>query len=142
MICRSTSHMVFSSHGLDRLTQWKKIRNDLELSQSPFDDVIELWRKAPIVNPYLDPENRASWPDPWRLVMDLKLDNLAIVLGMLYTLQLTERFMSNKFEIHMSMFNDREYDYFLSIDESVTLDHQTGSVGPYRQGLRKIWSSD
>jgi hypothetical protein len=95
--------MVFDLHGLDRIAEWKRFREDIESSENPLDDIVRLWSRAPFVSPYLNPHNPESWPDPWRLMLDLKLDDLAISLGMLYTLKLTRRFMRTPIEIHMSM---------------------------------------
>jgi hypothetical protein len=133
---------VFDLHGVDRLNEWKRFRNSLENSADPFKDVIDLWSRAPFVNPYLDPNNPESWPDPWKLVIDLRLDNLAINLGMLYTLQLTQRFMGENLEIHMSMSRDKKpIDYFLSVGDQYLLDVQSRAVRPYNPDLNKIWSS-
>lgn len=92
---------MFELHGTDRLTEWKKFRCVLETDPEPFSKVIELWSKAPFVNRYLDQNNPSSWPDPWRLVLDGKFDDLAICLGMLYTFQLTDRFSKENFKIYM-----------------------------------------
>jgi hypothetical protein len=143
VISPSTSPTAFNLYGIDRLAEWKRFREELESSPDPLHDVVKLWSKAPFVSPYLDPSDSSSWPDPWRLIIDLKLDHLAIVLGMLYTLQLTKRFMNSRFEIHMSMPTDRkDPDYFLSVERLYLLDHQNCSITPYFTHLNKIWSSD
>jgi hypothetical protein len=99
----STSPTAFECHGVDRLIEWKQFRETLEIADDPLRSVADYWAKAPFVSSYLDPFNPKSWPDPWHLILDLKLDDLAIALGMLYTLRLTERFMDIKLEIHKSM---------------------------------------
>jgi hypothetical protein len=138
----STFPTAFDCHGIERLAEWKKFRDYLEVCEQPYHTLIEYWIKAPTVSEYLDPHDIASWPDPWKLILDLKLDNLAIVLGMLYTLKLTKRFMDSKFEIHMTIPKNRtEADYFLSIADHCTLDHQMRSVEPYRTDVCKIWCS-
>ncbi len=86
----------------DRLIEWRKFRDSIETNIEPLNSVAELWSHAPFVNHYLDPHNPKKWPDPWRLVMDGKFDDLAIVLGMLYTIKLTQRFINTHCEIHMS----------------------------------------
>ena len=109
--------MVFDRHGTDRLAAWKQFRDSLETSDSPLDDVAELWSQAPFVSTYLDPKTPTEWPDPWHLILDLRLDDLAIALGMLYTIKLTQRFMDTKCEIHTSMLpNKKEPAYFLVVD--------------------------
>ncbi len=80
---------MFDLHGTERLIEWKKFRDSLETDESPLIRVADLWSKAPFVNSYLNPKNPTEWPDPWQLILDLKLDDLAICLGMLYTIKLT-----------------------------------------------------
>ena len=123
------SPTVFDSHGTDRLTKWKEFRDSLETSATPLEDVAELWSHAPFVSPYLDPQNPAEWPDPWHLVLDSRLDELAIVLGMLYTIKLTTRFMNSKCEIHTSMLpTDKEQRYLLIVDDTYVLNYEYKSV--------------
>lgn len=134
---------AFNFYGIDRIAEWKRFRNELEFSSDPLQAVVELWSYAPFVNPYLDPFRPESWPDPWKLILDLKLDNLAIALGMLYTLQLTERFKTSSFEIHTSMLLEKkESEYFLILDRQQILHAQTRSVKTFKQDSYKIWSSD
>jgi len=113
---------VFDSFGNDRLAKWKQIRDQLETETDPLQIVSELWAQAPLVNPFLDQDDAESWPDPWRLVMDNRYDDLAICLGMLYTLKLTQRFMGSKYEIHMSINSyKKEPLYFLVVDSKSVL---------------------
>jgi hypothetical protein len=81
---------VFNSHYSDRIKEWKEYREQLETSNDPLQDVAEFWALAPFVNSYLNPNNSKEWPDPWKLILDGKYDDLAIVLGMLYTISLLD----------------------------------------------------
>ena len=84
------------------------------------DDVAKLWSHAPFVNPFLDPQKPMSWPDPWHLVIDGRLDDLAICLGMLYTIKLTQRFIDTVCEIHKSMLpKNLDSKFFLVADNAV-----------------------
>jgi hypothetical protein len=120
---------VFDRHGTDRLIEWKKFRDSLETSDTPFQDVAVFWSQAPFVSPYLNPKNPTEWPDPWHLVLDSRLDDLAISLGMLYTLKLTSRFMNSLFEIHTSMLSEeKNQKYFLIVDNEHVLNLEYKSV--------------
>jgi len=111
---------VFDLYGNERLFKWKQFRDSLEISNDPMDDVAKLWSHAPFVNPFLDPQQPTSWPDPWHLVIDGKLDDLAICLGMLYTIKLTQRFMNTICEIHKSMLSENlDSKFFLVADNSL-----------------------
>jgi len=122
---------VFNLYHSDRIKAWKEFRDQLEVSQNPHQDVAEFWALAPFVNSYLDPQNPSSWPDPWKLILEGRYDNLAIVLGMLYTLKLTTRFMDTPYEIHMSMpADEKDRNFFLVMDHSDVLNFE------YRRSLK------
>jgi hypothetical protein len=120
--------MVFDVYGNDRLVAWKEFRDSLEISEHPLEDVAKLWSSAPFVSAYLDPQNPSEWPDPWHLILDLRLDNLAIALGMLYTIKLTQRFIDTKCEIHMSILSNNEPTYLLIVDEKHVLNFEYRNV--------------
>lgn len=119
---------MFDVHGVQRLTEWKKFRDNLEISPNPLQDLALFWSKAPFVSDYLNPEDPAKWPDPWHLVLDERLDNLAIALGMLYTLKLTQRFMDSVCEIHKSMSPNGSNLYFLLVDNQYVLNYRYREV--------------
>jgi hypothetical protein len=117
---------VFELYSNERLADWKRFRDHLESSEHPFQDVADLWSKAPFVNKYLNPDNPSSWPDPWKLILDGTFDDLAISLGMLYTIKLTERFKTADCSIYQT--TDLEKKSFLVIDNSTILNWQYRSV--------------
>ena len=120
---------VFNCYDQDRLAAWKQFRDTLEISNSPLEDVAELWSHAPFVSPYLDYQNPKTWPDPWHLVLDSRLDNLAITLGMLYTIKLTQRFRDSKCEIYRIKFpSDKEHSYILVVDNQSVLNLEYNRV--------------
>lgn len=96
---------MFDLDQTSRLKAWVEFRQSLETSEQPLHEVALFWSKAPFVQRYLNPNNPSNWPDPWHLILDNKYDDLAIALGMCYTLTLTERFKDHKVEIHTSMFS-------------------------------------
>jgi hypothetical protein len=120
---------VFDEYGTKRLAAWRQFRESLETSATPLEDVAELWRHAPFVSPYLDPQIPTEWPDPWHLMLDLRLDELALVLGMLYTIKLTQRFIDTKCEIHMSMCQEKKQrQYMLVVADEQVLNFEYGTV--------------
>lgn len=135
---------MFNSYDTTRLQQWKEFRDSLENSATAFEDVAQFWSRTPFVSNYLDPFDSKFWPDPWQLVLDNKFDDLGIVLGMCYTLQLTERFKDSKFEIHMSMSQSKkDWRYLLLVDNDIVLNWNFGSVTKFNEinsNLTKIWS--
>ena len=120
---------MFDLHGAERVACWKKFRDSLEVSDRPLDDVAIFWSKAPFVSRYLNPYAPEEWPDPWRLILDAKLDDLAIALCMLYTLKLTHRFMGSDYEIHMSMHPEKNKEkYILLVNGEHVLNMHWGGV--------------
>ena len=119
---------MFDLFGTQRLNAWKQFRTEIENSETPLEDVAEFWSHAPFVSPYLDPGNPTIWPDPWHLILDAKYDDLAIPLGMLYTLKLTQRFMGSKFEIHMSIPDNKDKQYMLIVDDKQVLNFEYKAV--------------
>lgn len=110
---------MFDLDGTERLTEWRRIRDQLNSDNDPCRSVLEVWKRAPLVNQYLDPTNPGSWPDPWHLILDNRYDDLALALGIVYTLGLSERFMSTEIEIHMSIPESKHSDFFVVINEAV-----------------------
>ena len=120
---------VFDEHGTQRLAAWRQFRQSLETSETALQDVAKLWTHAPFVSSYLDPQLPTEWPDPWHLMLDLRLDDLALVLGMLYTIKLTQRFIDTKCEIHMSMCpQKKQHQYMLVVGDKQVLNLEYGTV--------------
>jgi hypothetical protein len=133
---------VFDLYDNDRLIKWRQFRDSLETSLTPLEDVAHLWSRAPFVSTYLNPHTPDEWPDPWHLVLNSKLDELAIVLGMLYTLKLTQRFIGSQFEIHMSTVP--RLIYLLVVDNFVLNLEYRSVVGVEelsKYQTSKIWSN-
>ena len=120
---------MFNLYGNERLTQWKSIRDSLEAELQPLDTVAAVWAQAPFVSPYLNPKDPDSWPDPWHLILDGKMDDLAITLGMLYTIKLTQRFTTTPCEIHMSTpAGKKESEFYLVVVKRYVLNYEYGKV--------------
>jgi hypothetical protein len=113
-------HTVFDLYGNERLTEWRRIRNQIEQDVDPFQTVLSVWSRAPLVNSYIDSDRPDEWPDPWHLILDNRYDDLALTLGIMYTLKLTQRFMNEKFKIHKSM--QGKENFYLVIDNKICFD--------------------
>jgi len=132
---------VFDLDQTSKLKAWKEFRQALETSDSPLQDVAVLWSKAPFVNPYLNPNKSSEWPDPWQLILDGKYDDLAIALGMCYTLTLTERFKNQQVEIHTSM-SSGECRYFVVVNNCDVLNlfyREVTTTSDLNGESNKIW---
>lgn len=113
---------MFDLRGHSKLAEWRRFRDELETSDNPLTQVAEYWAQAPFVNNYLS-EDPKDWPDPWQLILDNELDDLAIALGMCYTIKLTQRFNQSKCEIHKTVDNKDRSRYFLIVDDQYVLNY-------------------
>ena len=85
----------------DRLLRWRDWRHsldDLSYDQALIE-VSKTWMMVPRVNHYLTPDEIESWPTPWELINDNMYCDLAVALGMLYSLQLSKHSQEHKFSL-------------------------------------------
>ena len=111
---------MFNLNYEGRLSKWREFRETLEDSPKPINDIVQFYRLAPTVSIHTDPFNNKTWPGPWELLNENQYCIFCKVLGMCYTLQLTESFKDSKFEIIIA--RDIESNtrlYLLSIDKSI-----------------------
>jgi len=71
------------------------------------------------VSIHTDPWHQDVWPDPWELVYENQYDEFCTVLGMCYSLQLTDRFKGSEFEIHICTLESLSYMFLLFVDNYV-----------------------
>jgi hypothetical protein len=101
----------------NRLEKWNKFRSQIEVSCTPFDDIIQFYSKAPLCSMAADPYHTSLWPDPWEQVDENTYCPFTIVLAMYYTLKLTCRFAESKFEIHIGTDKEKtSHLYYLMVD--------------------------
>jgi len=112
---------MFGKHYEARLLEWQTFRNEtLSNSSDIITDVIACYQKAPTVVIHTDPYNQQTWPGPWELILENQYCNFCKILGICYTLQLTESFKDNDFEIYIGIDkkNHKTY-YLLSVNSNV-----------------------
>jgi hypothetical protein len=103
-----------------RLTAWYTFRQYLEESPDPFLDVAKFFLRLPRVKFYTDPYDRERWPTAWELISENEYCEFNLILGMCYTLQLTERFKNSHATINVAIdtINKAVY-YLLKIEDKV-----------------------
>lgn len=111
---------MFEKNFDQRLSLWREFREKLEISATPFQDVLDFYSRAPTVSIHTDAWDETTWPDPWQLLEENQYCDFCIVLGMCYSLQLTDRFSGSSFEIHIGIDKEKTANfYFLVVDKSV-----------------------
>lgn len=104
----------------DRLLAWFKFRQSLETLDDPIQSVIDKYNTVSTVSIHTDPWDENTWPDPWQLIQENQYCDFALVLGMCYSLQLTDRFNGSVFEIHITTDYNKSADYYiLMVDKYV-----------------------
>jgi hypothetical protein len=103
-----------------RLDAWYKFRQQLEDSSDPFLDVAKFFLRLPRVKFYTDPYDQSRWPTAWELISENEYCEFNLILGMCYTLQLTERFKNSQATINVAIdtINKTVY-YLLKIEDKV-----------------------
>jgi hypothetical protein len=98
-----------------RLNAWYKFRQQLEDSENPFLDVAKFFQRLPRVKFYTDPYDRNRWPTAWELITENEYCEFNLILGMCYTLQLTERFKDSQPKINVAIDSINKTVYYLLI---------------------------
>lgn len=99
---------------------WYKLRQDIEQSTNPLDLVVDFFDQLPKVKIYTDPYDQDTWPTPWELISENEYCPFNKILGICYTLQLTERFKNcqPKINVAIDTINKTVY-YLLFIEDKV-----------------------
>lgn len=104
---------MFDQKFEDRMSAWRDFRQSLSTSTDPIQDVIDFYNQAPTVSINADPYTADTWPGPWELLEENIYCEYCKLLGICYTLQLTEHFNQNPFEIHIGIDRDCSMTYYL-----------------------------
>jgi hypothetical protein len=92
---------MFNTKYENRLVEWRKLRDDIEESEEPLRLCLDFWKDIPEVRVAADPYNKESWPTPWEMIEENNYCSFVKILAICYTLQLTERFTHEAFEINI-----------------------------------------
>ena len=103
-----------------RFSSWISLREKIETSATPLEDVTRYFLNKPRVKIYTDPYDSSTWPTPWELIDENEYCEFNIILGICYTIQLTERFKNSQPKINVAIdkINKVVY-YLLFVDDKV-----------------------
>lgn len=111
---------MFEKKYEERLVLWYEFRKHLETSNDPIQDTIDFFRTAPATRYAADPYDQITWPTPWELIQENKFCEFVKILAICYTLQLTDRFSREVFEIHITQDKETfEKKYLLFVNGKV-----------------------
>ena len=106
----------------DKVKVWRDLRNQLESAARPFDLLNQFVKSLPRSSRKENPWDPKSVAEPWHLIENSSFTEYEIALLCAYTLQLTDRFIDAKVEIHIS--KDIKEDtnmYLVYLDGSIVL---------------------
>jgi hypothetical protein len=99
----------------DRLATWKRLRDKLVSQPDPIQLAIDFWNDLPESSRNLDPYDQDTWPDPWTLILENTYCNYTKILGIGYTLMLTDKFKDWHYEIQVGIDRDQSKLYYMLI---------------------------
>ena len=112
----------------DRLAAWQEFRDSIESADEPLQYVLDYYDQAPRVSINTDPWDESTWPGPWELIHENQYCTFCTVLGMCYSLQLTERFKDCNFEIHIGIDRERSRTVFLLMINDIVIGWNEGLI--------------
>lgn len=111
---------MFNKKYEERLRTWREFRLSLDSSADSISETICMYRGAPMVSIQVDPWDSTSWLGPWELLYENKYCEFSKILGICYTLQLTDSFLDAAFKIHICTNTvGSEVKYLLYVDNKV-----------------------
>lgn len=123
---------MFNLNVDDRLSAWIELRNKLEESINPLQEVWDFWHTAPFIpyNKNIDPYYQKSWPSPWEIISYNKYDEFTRSLMIAWTLKLTKKFINSTLELKtlVDITSEREYNLVFVDNTWVINYHDNGPV--------------
>jgi hypothetical protein len=131
---------MFEKDYESRLYEWGKFRDELEESKDPLQHAINKYSQAPIVSFQTDPWDQQTWPTPWELILENQYCDFCKILGICYSLQLTDRFSGVPIEIHIGVDNKKDESYYLLMIDNKVIGYES-TVWVYRNDVAESFSS-
>ena len=104
---------MFDKKYEERLVVWREFRDSLETSSDPIQEAIDFYRFAPLVSISVDPYTPSTWPVPWELLSENQYCDFGKILGICYSLQLTDCLSEADFVIHITLDTNKSTTYYL-----------------------------
>jgi len=124
----------------DRLKSWSTLRSQCE--QLPLKEALDFianwWGPAPRVNNVIHWNDQSNWPDPWDILADNSFDELALALGMSYTVSMIEKFDCSVEIAQAKDDQGQEYNLVLVDDRKYILNYDPWSTVSKEQFEFKI----
>tara|TARA_Y100001937_G_C6884182_1_gene226083 strand:- start:8 stop:436 length:429 start_codon:yes stop_codon:yes gene_type:complete len=130
---------MFKENFYQNMELWLGLRNQLEVDKNPFDSVFEFWNNVPTSKISIDPYDKLSWPDPWEMILENDYCRFRKILGICYTLQLTECFKNMQTMIHIGVDEKiKDLVYLISVNKKIIIGSYNGEKIRQISNLKNI----
>ena len=109
----------------NRLAEWRQLRDSIEESEDPLRLCLEFWNNIPEVSIAADPYDQTRWPTPWEMIEENNFCPFVKILAICYTLQLTERFSHEEFEINIVQDRKKQDVSYLLFFDTTCIGYET-----------------
>jgi hypothetical protein len=96
---RNPKPEIFFGDYTERLIFWRQFRDHLENSSNPIKDVLQLYKLCPLTYTKTNFFDRSTWPQAWNLIEKNDYNSVDRLLGMWYTLRLTDKFVRSNIDL-------------------------------------------
>ncbi len=120
--------MFFNKTYEERLRIWHDFRQVLESAEDPFQEAMDTYETVPTEHMSVDPYTPSAWPNPWELIKENSYCLFGKLLGIAYSLQLTERFTTSKFEIHIGISKKQSAHLFVLFIDKVSIGYYNSEM--------------
>jgi len=111
--------MFHLENAFDRFAEWKNFREKIEQSEDPVAEVIHYYNDVERHSLRYDPWNKNSWPSPWQLVEENQYCSFSIILGIIYSCMLCDRFSKDQFFVIILQNITGEIGYAFSVNNKI-----------------------
>ena len=91
--------MIFHGDYTERLTAWREFREGLEIEPLALQLTLQLYQQCPLTHTKTNFFDRSTWPQAWNLIEKNDYNTVDRLLGVWYTLRLTDRFVRDKIDL-------------------------------------------
>lgn len=91
--------LIFHGDYTERLTAWREFREGLEIEPTALQLTLQLYQQCPLTHTKTNFFDRSTWPQAWNLIEKNDYNTVDRLLGVWYTLRLTDRFVRDKIDL-------------------------------------------
>ena len=91
--------LIFHGDYTERLTAWREFRDRLETDDAALQLTLQLYQQCPLTHTKTNFFDRSTWPQAWNLIEKNDYNTVDRLLGVWYTLRLTDRFVHDEIDL-------------------------------------------